>query len=225
MNNERLLDKMQRRFGRFAVSNLMQYIVIGMAVVFVMDLIVFPASKFSLTAAMAFDRDAIFHGQIWRIISFVLIPPNSSIIFIVFSLYFYWLIGSALEHQWGTFRFNAFYWCGVICTMIVGLITGYATNYYLNMTLFLAFAIIYPDFQMLLFFCIPIKIKYLALIDALILAVSFYYASWAGRIALVVAVANIILFFWHDFIDTIKSYKRRRRWQKEWNDVRKNWRS
>lgn len=225
MNNERLLDKMQRRFGRFAVSNLMQYIVIGMAVVFVMDLIVLPASKFSLTAAMAFDRDAIFHGQIWRIISFVLIPPNSSIIFIVFSLYFYWLIGSALENQWGTFRFNAFYWCGVICTMIVGLITGYATNYYLNMTLFLAFAIIYPDFQMLLFFCIPIKIKYLALIDVLILAVSFYYASWAGRIALVVAVANIILFFWHDFIDTIKSYKRRRRWQKEWNDVRKNWRS
>lgn len=225
MNNERILDKIQRKLGRFAIPNLMMYIVGGMAVVFIMDLIVLPASHFSLTAALAFDRDAIFHGQVWRIISFVLIPPNSSIIFIIFSLYFYWLVGLALENQWGTFRFNAFYLCGAVCTMIVGLITGYATNYYLNMTLFLAFAIIYPNFQVLLFFCIPIKIKYLALIDVLLLAVSFYYATWSGRIALVVAVANIILFFGHDFIDTIKAYRRRRKWQKEWNDVRNNWRN
>lgn len=223
MNKERLLDRLQWKFGRFAISNLMYYIVAGMAVVFVMDLVVFPASNFSLYNLLAFDRDAVFHGQIWRIISFVLIPPDSSIIFIVFSLYFYWLIGSALENQWGAFKFNVFYFCGAICTMVVGLITGYATNYYLNMTLFLAFAIVYPNFQVLLFFCIPIKVKFLAIVDALVLAVSFYYSGWSGRIALLVAIANIILFFWHDFIDSIKAYKRRRQWQKNWNEVKKNW--
>lgn len=225
MNKERLLDRLQRKFGRYAISNLMYYIVGGMAIVFVMDLIVLPASNFSLTYALAFDRDAIFHGQIWRIITFVLIPPDSSIIFIVFSLYFYWLIGTGLENQWGSFRFNVYYLCGVVCTVIVGLITGYATNYYLNMSLFLAFAIIYPDFQVLLFFCIPVKIKYLALVDVLLLAVSFYYASWAGRIALIVAVGNVILFFWHDCFDTIKAYRRRKKWQKEWNDVKKSWKN
>lgn len=223
MYKESLLDRLQRKFRRFGIPNLMTYIVGGMAVVFLMDTIAFPMSSFSLTGALAFDRAAIFSGQLWRIITFVLIPPNASPIFIVFSLYFYWLIGSTLENQWGTFRFNAFYLCGVICTMIVGLITGYATNYYLNMTLFLAFAIIYPNFQMLLFFCIPIKIKFLALVDVLVLAVSFYYAGWAGRIALVVAILNIILFFWGDFIGSIKAYKRRREWQKKWNGVKKNW--
>lgn len=223
MHKERLLDKLQRRLGRFAISNLMLYIVGGMAVVFLMDAVAFPMSDFSLTAALAFDREAIFSGQIWRIISFVLLPPNSSPIFIVFSLYFYWLVGSALENQWGTFRFNVFYLCGALCTMIMGLITGYATNYYLNMTLFLAFAIIYPNFQMLLFFCIPIKIKFLALVDVLLLAVSFYYSGWAGRLALVIAVLNIILFFWRDFVDSIKAYRRRRKWHKDWNDVKKNW--
>lgn len=223
MYKENWLDKLQRKFRRFGVPNLMMYIVGGMAVVFLMDTIAFPMSSFSLTGALAFDREAIFSGQLWRIITFVLIPPNASPIFIVFSLYFYWLIGSTLENQWGTFRFNAFYFCGVICTMIAGLITGFATNYYLNMTLFLAFAIIYPNFQMLLFFCIPIKIKFLALVDVLVLAVSFYYAGWSGRIALFVAIFNIILFFWGDFIGSIKAYKRRREWQKKWNGVKSNW--
>lgn len=223
MNKEPLLDRLQRKYRRFAIPNLMQYIVGGMAIIFVMDMIVFALEPFSLTATLMFDRDAIFHGQIWRIISFVLIPPNSSPIFIIFSLYFYWLIGDALENQWGTFKFNAFYWCGALCTMIFGLITGFATNSYLNMTLFLAFAFLYPDFQMLLFFCIPIKIKWLAIIDGLILVMSFYYAGWKGRIALLIALANVLLFFGSHFLDSFKAYRRRRKWQKEWNDVKNNW--
>ncbi len=224
MNKEPLLDRLQRKYRRFAIPNLMQYIVGGMAIIFVMDMIVFALEPFSLTATLMFNREAILHGQVWRLISFVLIPPDSSPIFIIFSLYFYWLIGDALENQWGTFRFNCFYWFGVICTMIFGLITGYATNYYLNMTLFLAFAFLYPDFQCLMFFCIPIKIKWLAIIDGLILAVSFYYAGWQGRVALLIALANILLFFGSHFLDSFKAYKRRRDWQKEWNDVKNNWR-
>lgn len=223
MFKERLLDKLQRKFRRFSVPNLMLYIVGAMAVVFIMDLIVFPMSQFSLTAALAFDKAAIMQGQIWRIFTFILIPPSASPIFIVFSLYFYWLVGSTLESQWGTFKFNAFYFFGALCTMIVGLITGYATNQYLNLTLFLAFAILYPNFQLLLFFCIPIKIKFVALVDALILAVNFYYSNWTGRIALLVAIGNIIIFFGYDFIGKIKAYRRRRKWQKEWNGVKNNW--
>ncbi len=86
--------------------------------------------------------------------------------FIAFSLYFYYLIGTALEREWGSFWFDVYYFCGAIGTVIAGFITGSATNYYLNMSLFFAFAALYPNFQVLLFFFIPIKIKWLAYVDA-----------------------------------------------------------
>ncbi len=218
MNKERFLDRIQRKLGRFAISNLMLYIVGGMAVVFVMDTFIFPSLDFNLTAAIMFDRNAVFSGQVWRLITFVLIPPDASIIFIFFSLYFYWLIGTALETQWGSFKFNAFYLCGAICTVLVGLITGYATNYYLNMSLFLAFAILYPNFEILLFFVLPVKIKYIAIIDAILLGVSFAFSSWMGKITLLIAIGNLILFFWKDFFYMIKDWKRRRDFKKNWKN-------
>lgn len=145
----------------------MMIIVFGMAAVYLFDLLFYPVNHISLSSLLAFDRSAILRGQIWRIVTFVFIPPNSSPFFIFLSLYFYWLIGSSLENQWGAFRFNVFYLCGVIGTMLFGFITGYATNYYLNLSLFFAFALIFPDFQLMLFFILPVKVKYLALLDAI----------------------------------------------------------
>ena len=134
----------------------MTIIVAGMGAVFLIDLF-YPATSFSLRSLLAFNRDAVLHGQIWRLITFIFIPPDSSVFFILFSLYFYWLIGSALENQWGAFRFNVYYLCGIIGTIVAGMITGYATSSYLNLSLFLAFALLYPDYQVMVFFFCPSK--------------------------------------------------------------------
>lgn len=206
---------MNRKFGRFAIRNLMLIIVCGMATVFLLDLYLVSAKGISFSSYLMFDRAAILRGQVWRILSFIFIPPDSSIVFIIFSLYFYWLIGSALENQWGAFRFNIFYLCGVLGTIAAGFITGYALNDYLNLSLFFAFALIYPNFRIMLFFLIPVKVKYLAFIDAAYFILMLITDSWRNKIVLLIALANVILFFGRDFIDTIKNSYRRYKYRKD----------
>lgn len=191
-----------------------------MAAVYLFDLLFYPVNHISLSSLLAFDRSAILRGQIWRIVTFVFIPPNSSPFFIFLSLYFYWLIGSSLENQWGAFRFNVFYLCGVIGTMLFGFITGYATNYYLNLSLFFAFALIFPDFQLMLFFILPVKVKYLALLDAIGFFWMLLTAGWPQKIALLVAIGNILLFFWKDFKNNINNWYRRYKFRRDLNNNR-----
>ena len=118
MYKRTLLDKLEYKLGRFAVQNLMTVIVGMMAVVYLLDLIVAGRLGVPLSLYLAFDSQAILAGQVWRVITFALLPPESSLIFIIFSLYFYWLIGSALEERWGAFKFNLFYLCGMLGTIL-----------------------------------------------------------------------------------------------------------
>lgn len=221
MLKEPWIEKLNRKFGRYGIRNLMTIIVGGMGIVYLIELLIYPTTGFSLSSILAFNRTAVLHGQIWRLVTFIFIPPNSRILFILFSLYFYWLIGNALENQWGAFRFNLYYLFGMVGTVIAGMITGYATNSYLNLSLFLAFALMYPDYQVMVFFILPVKMKYLALLDVIGLAVMCIMDSWPGRIALFVALGNVILFFWRDFIDSIQNAKRRYEWRKHAGN---NWR-
>lgn len=212
--------RFEYKFGKHAIENLMYYIVGGMAVVFLMDIVLSMSGVFneenelSLYNLLYFDRDLIFKGQIWRVISFVFLPPDSSTLFMIFALYFYYHIGTSLESAWSSFRFNMYYFMGVICTVIFGLITGYTTNSYLNLSLFFAYAMLFPDNQLYVFYIIPVKIKYLAMLDAAFFVLSFVYVGFAYKIALIVAVGNFLLFFWDDLIGAIKSsysqYKVRR---------------
>ena len=119
------LNKLERKVGKFSIPNLMNLILVGMAVVFLSDIFLSVQYGTTLSSYLYFSRSAIFHGEVWRILSFLFIPINSSPIWILFSMYFYWLIGSGLEREWGSFRFNVFYLCGAIGTILSGLITGY----------------------------------------------------------------------------------------------------
>lgn len=215
--NRSLLDRLQRKLGRYAILNLMLYVVIGMAAVFVLDLVLYSMAGMSATGLLMFNRAAVMRGQIWRLITFIFIPPSSSALFLIFSLYLYWMIGTGLQQQWGSFRFNLFYLCGMIGSLIAGFITGGTTNTYLNMSLFLAFALIYPDYQLLLYI-IPVKIKWLALIDVVLLILMFLQDSWAGRLALIFSMANLALFFWKDAWQTGKNAYRRYQWKKNWRN-------
>ncbi len=206
------LDKLERRFGKFTIQGLMLFIVIGMGAVYIFDLVLSmkPDNHVFIQPLLTFDLDAIKHGQIWRVISFLLVPPfASNIIFVAFELYFLWTFGEGLEHQWGSFKFNIYYLIGTIGTIIAGFITGYADNGFLNLSLFLAFAILYPNFEILLFFILPIKIKWLGIIDGLFMLYLFITGDMSSKLMLIVAFANLILFFGKDFFSGIYYFFRR----------------
>ena len=170
--------KFEKKFSKYAIKNLMFYIIVLYAIGFVMNTFFngLYDAYFSLDFAM------IFKGQVWRLFTFILQPPSNSIIFVVFVLYFYYLIGSVLERIWGSFRFNVYFFTGVIlnilASLIIYLIWGLSfklsTNY-INLALFMAFAMEQPDMEVLLFFIIPIKIKWMAILDAVIFGITIVF--------------------------------------------------
>ncbi|MDD2955024.1 MAG: rhomboid family intramembrane serine protease [Oscillospiraceae bacterium] len=189
------LNKMERRLGRFAISGLMLYISATILVVFLADFML----GMGLSGYLTLSRSAIFSGQVWRLVTFLFVPPTYSVISLLFTLYFYYLIGSGLEAQWGSFRFNVYYLFGMLGAILAAMITGYGSATYLNLSLFLAFAAIFPDFQIMLFFLFPIKIKYLAYLDWALFALSLVFAllsrDWATVAAIAFSLANYFLFF------------------------------
>lgn len=212
---EPLLDKLDRKIGRYALKNLMTIIVIGTAIVWMLDMIVAERTGRLISWYLEFDKTLILKGQVWRVITFIFVPDSYNLFFLAISLYFYWLIGNSLENEWGSLRFDIFYLCGVIGAVISGFITGYTTNYYLNLSLFLAFAILYPNYRVLLFFFIPVKMKWLAIIDLVGIIALLIFEGWAGRIAIFFALGNIVLFFWKIPFNKIKQAHRRRKWKRE----------
>lgn len=216
MRNNQLMNTLERKYGRYAIDNLMKIIVVGMGLVYAVDLISAPMNRGvgTLSQFLAFSRPLILRGQIWRLITFIFVPPASSPLFILITLYFYWLIGQYLEQYWGAFRFNVYYLCGMLGAIIAGFITGYSTNYYLNLSLFLAFATFQPDLEVLLFFILPVKIKWLALVALASLTYMLFTSPWSGKLALVMSLINLIIFFGPDLVQEIKQLRRRYEWKK-----------
>ena len=162
------INKLERKFGRYAISNLMLYVTIMYAVGFVIVLIN-PTFYYQF---LTLDAEAILHGQIWRIFTFIMEPPTTSLLWIIFSLSLYYFIGTNLERAWGSFRFNLYFFSGVlfhvIAAVLVYLLTGISMQMgttYLNLSLFLVFAALFPDVQFMLYFVIPVKVKWLAILD------------------------------------------------------------
>ncbi len=189
------LRRLERKLGRLSINNLMLIIVGAMGIVYVMDRFIGTATGQSIYSMLVFNKALIAEGQIWRIFTFLFLPPMDNLLFTALALYFYWLIGSSLESEWGSFGFTVFYLLGAVGAIISGLITGYATNDYLNMSLFLAFALLNPNYTVYVFFILPIKMKWLALIDGLGIAYSLIFSSNSGRLAIVMALINILIFF------------------------------
>ena len=201
---EPLLDKLERKIGRFAIPNLMLYLVGVNALVWLADLILVRLGNTPLSAWIDFDRSLILSGQVWRVLTFVFVPYDSNILTLLISLYFYWMIGSSLEAVWGAFRFNVFYFSGILFTAACGMIFGDAVNIYLNTSLFLAYAILFPDNEILLFFVIPVKVKYLGILSAALLVFFLVTQPFFLKMLIVFSLLNLALFFWRDFFDLVR---------------------
>ena len=189
------LTRLEWKIGRFGISNLMLFITSGMAVVFLANMVVSTMTDVSLFSYLWFDRAAILRGEVWRVFTFLFLPPSDQFFWALIGIYFYYLIGRSLEQKWGSFRFTLFYLVGVLGSIAAGLLTGYATNDFLNASLFLAFAIMFPNYELLIFFIIPVKVKWLALLDGVLYALMFISGSWSVRATIAVSLLNLLLFF------------------------------
>ena len=215
MYGNSLLDKLDRKFGRYALKNLMTIIVAGTAIVWILDTLVYSRTGVSITAWLYFDKDAILNGEVWRVLTFVFLPQTYNPFVLALSLYFYWLIGNTLENEWGSFKFDLFYLCGVVGAIVSGFITGYATVDYLHLSLFLAFALLYPNYTVLLFYFLPIQVKWIAIVDLIGLVLLFIFSFWAERIAMLVALLNVALFFSVRCFHSLRAWQRRRKWKRD----------
>ena len=206
------MNKLERKFGKYAIPNLMWYVILLYTVGFVIDLIN-PALYYE---HFALNAEAILHGEIWRIVTFLLQPPDSSVLFMIFALYLYYMIGRQLEYAWGTFRFNLYFFMGVIFHVLAALITYFITGlslplgtFYLNLSLFFAYAAMYPNQEFLLFMVLPIKVKYLAILDGVYFGYTILQAflpAYGGNVlfgsiykanalAAFVSVLNFLIFY------------------------------
>lgn len=229
----KFLNKLERSIGKYALPNLSLYLILCYAAGYLIGLI-----NSAFFNYLTLNPYAIMRGQIWRLITWILIPPESSnIFFMLIMLMFYYSIGTSLERTWGTFYYNVYIFGGIFFTVIASfLLAGYLyfinadilnaskmfflsdgttttsavkilsdtyqnsfrflfNTYYINMSIFLAYAATYPDLQVLLMFIIPIKVKYLGIVYAVILVMDILQSGWLLAFTIGASLLNFILFF------------------------------
>ena len=206
------LTKLERKFGRYCILNLIALLVGGQIVVYAVELFV---NRY-ITYFLALNRPALFSGEIWRLVTFLFVPFSSgNILNFALEAYFIWFIGSALEAVWGDFRFNLYILAGMLGAILACLITGWADTYCLSLSLLLAFALLYPEMQLLLFFIIPIKVKYFGIFAAAVWVLSFLSVGWMTKLNYLLSMAGFILFFAPVLYSNIRAWYRREQWRRQ----------
>ncbi len=217
MNN--LINKMERKIGRYAIVNLTKYI-IGLYIVgYILQ---FAPASANITRFLSLDPYLVLKGQIWRLVTWVLIPPRSFDLLIIITLLFYYFVGTTMERTLGSFRYNLFIFTGMLLMIlasfatllvyskvfgldseqlaaIMNLYSPAFSTYYIQMMVFLSFAICYPDMQVLFMLFIPLKVKWLGIFYGLVLAYNSFMAVKGSDYFLFFAILsqaiNLLLFY------------------------------
>ena len=208
------LNTLERKFGKFAIKNLMMYIVSINFLIFVL-MYMLPNGFLVLIYKLTLIPSLVLKGELWRVVTYIFVPPNLSIFWGLFTLYFYYIIGVALEQEWGTFKFNVYYFLGMFFTTISAFIINLPMSaFYLNLSLVLAFAHLYPDYEFLLFFFMPIKAKFLGFLELGYVVYSLAFSPLEYKVAALVSILNYIIFFGKSGFtfanNTSKNYIRKR---------------
>ena len=233
------MSNFEKKFGKYAIKNLSLTLIMCYAAGYLIEMVL-PGLFYFLTL----NPYAIIHGQVWRLVTWILIPPDSSnLFFVLLMLYFYYSLGTSLERTWGTYRYNVYIFSGMLFTIIGSfLMMGYCylvrpadmvaygpsvffsavsplfSTYYVNMSIFLAFAATFPEVQVLLMFIIPIKVKVLGIIYWVMLIANFIQGSAYSRFAMAASLFNFVV-FWITSKNHIhmspKQVKRRQEYRRE----------
>ena len=206
----KFIDKLERKFGKYGIENLTIYIIVSYVLGYAL-MILNP----SVLSMLSLNVTKILHGQIWRLITWVIYPPSTSstIWFVIAILFFYYPISASLERTWGSFRFTLYILSGIVFTVISAFILYFLTGgvldaylngaqfstYYISLSIFLAYALTYPDMQVMLYFVIPIRMKWMAVVYVLIVAYEivryFMNGAWFMALPVIASLLNFIIFF------------------------------
>ncbi|TWT31170.1 hypothetical protein KOR34_45460 [Posidoniimonas corsicana] len=161
------------------------------------------------------NRDLVLQGEWWRVITYVFTPPGMSLLWAAIFWWVFYMMGTALENTWGTFRYNLYLLVGWLGSTIAGVAIPQTMpeNLFLQLSVFFAFARLYPDYQFLLFFIIPIKVKWLALFQAVMYAVLVITGDWPTRVLVLSSLMNYLLFFGAGHIADLRADARRKSYQ------------
>lgn len=224
--NNNGISNFERKFGRYAIPNLSLILVMCYVAGYIINIV-----NSNFMNYLTLDPYQIIHGQIWRIFTWIISPPADLSIFTLIMLFFYYSIGTSLERTWGTYRYNVYIIGGmlitvaasILCMFICNLLLGdwlaayangvtlfYAqgaqmfSTYYINMSIFLAYALTYPEHQVLLMFVIPVKMKWMAIVYGVLLVFEMvqyflggfiYPAYWFGMVAIAASLINFLVFW------------------------------
>lgn len=214
------MSNFERRFGKYAIRNLSLVLIACYVIGYVIQMVM-PG----LIPLLTLNPHEIMHGQIWRLVTWVLIPPDSLDLFTIIMLLFYYNVGTSLEYTWGTYRYNVYLFSGMLYT-IIGSFVAYGiyafmagaagvdvngammqwaaslfSTYYINMSIFLAYAATFPDAQVLLMFVIPVKMKWMGVAYGVLLLVQLVggvgdpLLNVFYRIALIASLLNFVIFW------------------------------
>jgi hypothetical protein len=202
----KLLNKLEKKFSRFAIPNLTMIFIVCQVAAYLLQY-----GNQSLLPQMALIPSRVLQGEVWRLVTFLFLAPDMILIFLFFFWYMFYLMGAALENTWGAFRYNLYLLIGYLATVGSAFLVPDqpASCGFLQVSVYLAFAYLFPDFQLMLFFILPVKIKWLALL----LWVGYFYALVTEpliiKLLVAASVCNFFLFFWKDIAQRIKTGRRR----------------
>lgn len=213
------LDKLEKRLRPFAVPHLTVALIAGQTIVWALSL-----TRPEILGAIVLIPERVFAGEVWRLVTFLFYPPITNAFFAFFAWYIFYLMGSALEHEWGITRYNIFLLIGYLATLVAAVAASLltplpteATNLYLLESVFLAFGYLFPNFELLLMFILPVKVKWLALLAWLSLIWEFsqgvllglQIGYWTVSLLVLAAVLNFFLFFGRDLLLKLRAGRHR----------------
>ena len=204
----KFIDKLERKFGNRGIENLTIYIIVSYVLGYALMYI-----NSSVLDMLSLNVSKILQGQIWRLVTWIIYPPDTSFLFLIMVVLFYYPVSASLEHTWGSFRFTLYILSGMIFTIIAAFVLYFMTGgvldliyrgqlfstYYISLSIFLAYALTYPEMRLMLYFVIPIKMKWMAVFYVLIVGgdiVSFIMnGMWYKALPIVASLLNFIIFF------------------------------
>lgn len=213
------MTKFERKFGKYAIQNLSIILIICYAIGYLFQLIT-PLN--GVLNYLSLNPYLIVRGQIWRLVTWILMPPSSFSLLTLVTLYFYYSIGRTLERTWGDYRYNLYIFGGMLFTILGAFLvyiyfvlfpdnayssvygTEYmmqyianncVSTYYINMSIFLAFALTFPEAEVLLMFIIPVKMKWMGLVYGIFLVYEVIVSNSFARVMIVMSLLNFIVFF------------------------------
>ncbi len=203
-----IINRLERKFGRYIPSDITKYIIFGQLAVFF-----FLAAYPNYTSMFYLEGDKMLAGQWWRLLTYLLKPITTDVLFGAFVYYIFYIYGTTLERRFGTFKYFLYLLLSFIANIILAFIFPQSrlTNTYMYTSLFLAFAWLYPDFTLMLFFVIPVKIKWLALIAWVGIALAFLGSDISGKVQILLSLSNFALFFWNDVLYIVNGKLRNNR--------------